>query len=115
MLFVVFLSLILGSSNARGEVRSYIDKSSAGWAFKKNDVAFVVAQKDCTIQWNAVEMKEPAGRKSLYVKRTCSLPFPEQAEIHKVSTHRALALPPRAASRRGLCTGSFTAYSCWFL
>jgi hypothetical protein len=66
------------------EVRSYLDRESAGWAYKKSDYAFVVETKGCRIQWNAVEMKEQEGEKRhLGVRRDCPIAFSEQVSLHR--------------------------------
>jgi hypothetical protein len=64
-------------------VTSYLDTSSAGWAYKKSDFAFVVEIGGCRIQWNAVEMKEPGAKKHLSVRRCCPIPFSEQIPFHR--------------------------------
>lgn len=65
------------------EVKSYMDTSSAGWAYKESDYAFVVEKDGCRIQWNAVEMKGPGHKRSIAVRRDCSIPFSQQVPIHK--------------------------------
>jgi hypothetical protein len=65
------------------EVFSYLDTTSAGWAYKKSDYAFVVETKEYRIQWNAIEMKEPGKKKLLSVRRNCAIPFSEQVRIHQ--------------------------------
>lgn len=69
--------------NQKIEVRSYLDRDSAGWAYKTSDYAFVAESKGCRIQWNAVEMKEPAEKRHLSVRRNCPIPFSEQVPIHR--------------------------------
>jgi hypothetical protein len=64
-------------------VRSYLDKESAGWADKKSDYAFVVETQGCRVQWNAVEMKEPAEKRHLGVRRDCPISFAEQIPLHR--------------------------------
>ena len=64
-------------------VTSYLDTSSAGWAYKNFDYAFVAEAGECRIQWNVVEMKEPGEKKHLSVRRCCSLPFSEQIPFHR--------------------------------
>ena len=65
------------------EVRSYLDRESAGWAYKKSDYAFVIESKGCRIQWNAVEPKEPEEKRHLGVRRNCPIPFSEQVPLHR--------------------------------
>ena len=69
--------------NEKIEVRSYLDRESAGWAYKKSDYAFVVETKGCRIQWNAVEMKEPAEKRHLSVRRDCPITFSDQVPLHR--------------------------------
>jgi len=64
-------------------VRSYLDRGSAGWAYKKSDYAFVLEDKGCRIQWNAVEMKEPKEKRHLSVRRDCPVSFSEQVPLHR--------------------------------
>lgn len=70
-------------SSEKIEVRSYLDRESAGWADKKSDYAFVVESKGCRIQWNAIEMKEPQEKRHLRVRRNCPITFSEQVPLHR--------------------------------
>ncbi len=65
----------------QSEVKIYMDRESAGWAYKASDYAFVVEKEDCRIQWNAVENKD--GDRSLEVRRNCKTTFAEQIELHR--------------------------------
>ncbi len=65
------------------KVRSYLDRESSGWADKISDYAFVVEIKGCRIQWNAVEMKEPAEKRHLSVRRDCPITISEQVPLHR--------------------------------
>ncbi len=40
------------------EVKSYLDKQSSGWAYKKSDYAFEAAWLGCIVKWNAIESKD---------------------------------------------------------
>lgn len=82
--FLLICLALLGQAipvSAETAVKVYLDKSSAGWAYKNSDYAFVVEQQDCTIQWNAVEDKQ--GKRSLSVRRDCPRPFADQVVLHR--------------------------------
>jgi hypothetical protein len=94
------------------EVLSYLDTTSAGWAYKKSDFAFVVERNGCRIQWNAIEMKEPGKKKLLSVRRNCAIPFSEQVRIHQAIL--AEIFSKWAASEFGTISwGSFGSSSDW--
>lgn len=79
--------LVLVSTSARPEglpsyeVRSYLDRSTAGWADKASDYAFEVALPGCLIRWNAVQ--PISGERSLELRRECGRSFAQQAPIHQ--------------------------------
>jgi len=81
----VFLAigLLQGSEGCATEplVKSYLDKESAGWAYKASDYAFVAEEAGCRIQWNAEEDKE--GVRRLLVRRDCPASFAEQIPLHR--------------------------------
>ncbi len=81
----VFSLLVLllspAESYAQPEVTVYLDKESAGWAYKTSDYAFVATKDNCRIQWNAIEEKD--GGRWLTVRRNCKLGFHGQTAPHR--------------------------------
>lgn len=69
------------ASTAEPAVQVYLDKASAGWAYKSFDYAFVAEQDNCRIQWNAAEDKE--GGRWLAVRRNCKADFSGQVALHR--------------------------------
>jgi hypothetical protein len=93
-------------------VTSYLDTSSAGWAYKKSDYAFVAEMGACRIQWNAIEMKEAGGKRHLSVRRACPIPFPEQIPFHRAILKEIFSRWP-AAQFDTISWGSFGAKTDW--
>ncbi|MHC1726660.1 MAG: hypothetical protein AB9866_11710 [Syntrophobacteraceae bacterium] len=93
-------------------VTSYLDTSSAGWAYKKSDYAFVAEIGECRIQWNAVEMKEPGGKKHLSVRRCCLIPFSEQIPFHRAILKEIFSKWP-ATEFDNISWGGFGQKSDW--
>jgi len=86
ILFIFFLIITLllalqSNTYAEEKVVIYLDKESAGWAYKVSDYAFVIEKEGCSIQWNAVEEKD--GGKYLSVRRNCKVKFMEQIKLHR--------------------------------
>jgi len=81
-------------------IKVFLDRDSGGWNDKVSDYAFLAEVDGCRIQWNAVEEKD--GTLPLVLHRTCSLPFTQQAHIHR-------AILEQISARWGL--GSFTSIS----
>ena len=94
------------------EVRSYLDRESAGWAYKKSDYAFVVESKGCRIQWNVVEMKEEGSKKQLSVRRDCPISFSEQVRYHRAILQEIFSKWP-IADFDSLSWGSFGDAADW--
>lgn len=65
------------------EVRTYIDKESAGWAYKKSDIAFFAEKDSCRIQWNVTEHKHTPWKMELSAKISCPRPFNQQVSFHR--------------------------------
>ena len=81
-LIFLFYSVVLPVCAQEGiTVKRFIDKESAGWAYKKNDVAFVAEKGGCRVQWNAIFDKD--GSRWLEVRRECQKSFKNQIEIHR--------------------------------
>ena len=83
-LFFITLTYILFVSAAFAEapeITRFVDKDSAGWAYKLNDIAFLYRSSDCIIQWNAIQNLEHELSLSLYQK--CDKPFSLQLPIHR--------------------------------
>jgi len=65
------------------EVSKYVDTEAAGWAHKKNDVAYSAEIDGCQIQWNVVEYKDNLDKYSIYKKSSCTFPLSRQIPIHR--------------------------------
>jgi len=75
------LALVSAGTVADPAVKVYMDRESAGWAYKNSDYAFVIEQQGCRIQWNAEEGKD--GIRRLLVRRDCKVGFMEQIPLHR--------------------------------
>lgn len=62
------------------EIKSFLDRDSGGWNYKRSDYAFLAEVDECRIKWNAVEEKD--GSRSLVLHRRCDIPFSRQAPVH---------------------------------
>jgi hypothetical protein len=114
---VLIGSLSVASAEVPGspvpiEVKSYTDTQSAGWAYKKNDTAFVVESGGCRIQWNVVEPKEAGARKQIGVRRDCGLPFSDQLPFHRAILREIFSKWP-VDDFDSLSWGSFGSAADW--
>lgn len=83
---VLSLWLILFSGLGLGmeepfQVEHFVDRTSAGWAYKINDEAFEVSVPGCRIRWNAVENQDASRR--LVLAKDCALDFAAQVPLHQ--------------------------------
>jgi hypothetical protein len=91
-LAVIFPVLLDAGVGGDFDVKTYLDRDSAGWTDKASDYAFLVERTGCRIKWNAVEDK--TGRRWLEVRTDCEVPFAEQAPIHRAILHQIQARWP---------------------